>query len=79
MVKSCGSVALLARIVSYPDRVVTRSDGFLWDKKDEKGRAIWRRLSTFRWEQLLGVNRTNKKWPPTKDGHSCVGKLVKTA
>ena len=40
MVKSCGSVALLARIVSYPDRVVTRSDDFLWDKKDAKDKAI---------------------------------------
>src|SRR4029450_994230 len=29
-------------------------------QKGAKGKAIWRRLSTFRWEQLLGVNRTNK-------------------
>jgi hypothetical protein len=46
-VKSCGSVALLARIVSYPDRVVTPFRRFSLGQKRREGQGDLKKIEQF--------------------------------
>jgi hypothetical protein len=72
VVKFCGSVALLARIENYPDGPVRELRRFSLRRRAGTGPR------SLKVEQLPSTpsRRTNEKWPPQRNGHSCVGKLL---